>query len=252
MTNYNTIQFIKTIYRFFIRRNKNSALALFSKQFRQFEKLNTGNRFTLSPDNNYPILHDNTSQTPFDAHYIYHPAWAARIVQNISPVKHIDISSTLHFCSILSAFIPTEFYDYRPAALNLDNLKSLHADLTALHFENDSIDSISCMHTLEHIGLGRYGDPIDPDGDIKAINELKRVCAVNGNLLLVVPVGKKKLMFNAHRIYDPEEFSGYLSGCDLQNFSLVTDENEFIANASFELAAAQRYGCGCYWFKKRF
>jgi SAM-dependent methyltransferase len=143
---------------------------------------------------------DATEITPFDAHYIYHPAWAARILKDMAPAKHIDISGTLHFCSILSAFNPVEFYDFRTAPLHLSQLKCGSTDLIALHFSTGSVQSLSCMHTVEHVGLGRYGDPIDPDGDLKAIRELKRVLAPGGNLLFVVPVGKPSVVFNAHRI----------------------------------------------------
>lgn len=141
----------------------------FQKDLVLFNKLGIDYGIQVKNEDLFPCLNDNTEYTGFDAHYIYHPAWAARIVKQISPSIHIDISSTLHFCSILSAFIPVKFYDYRPAILDLDNLNSLKADLMNLPFEDNSIESISCMHTVEHIGLGRYGDPLDPMGDIKAI-----------------------------------------------------------------------------------
>jgi SAM-dependent methyltransferase len=118
----------------------------------------------------------------------------------MAPAKHIDISGTLPFFFILSAFMPVEFYDFRTAPLHLSQLKCGSTDLTALHFSTGSVQSLSCMHTVEHVGLGRYGDPIDPDGDLKAIRELKRVLAPGGNLLFVVPVGKPSVVFNAHRI----------------------------------------------------
>ena len=67
------------------------------------------------------------------------------------------------------------------------------------------------------------GDPIDPEGDLKAITELKRVVKKGGSILFVVPVGKPKIMFNAHRISDPTMILNYFSGFELRNFSLVTD-----------------------------
>jgi len=182
---------------------KNEVERLFQRQFQEFERLATDNRFELNWNERFPCLDDNTGMTPFDSHYVYHPAWAARIVRQINPKTHVDISSILQFCTILSAFVPVEFYDFRPANLTLDNLFSGKADLTNLHFETESIESLSCMHTIEHIGLGRYGDPLDPSGDIKAINEIKRVVRKNGSILFVTPVGKSKILFNAHRIYSP-------------------------------------------------
>jgi hypothetical protein len=228
----------------------NTLYKKFIEELKKFKEQNPGNRFSNDDFGIFPCLDDKTTTTLFDAHYVYHPAWAARIVKQSNPELHIDISSTLHFCTMLSAFIPTAFYDYRPATVNLDNLISESADLTNLHFKTNSIKSLSCMHTLEHIGLGRYGDPLNPDGDLKAITELSRVCAIGGNLLLVVPVGQKKILFNAHRIYNPREFANYLEGFEVMDFSLITDENNFISKATYEQAEIQNYGCGCYWFKK--
>jgi len=225
-------------------------VSMFYKDFSEFEKLNTDGRFLLDKKDIYPCLDDNTGTTNFDAHYTYHPAWAARIVKEINPELHVDISSTLHFCSILSAFVKTAFYDYRPASLKLDNLESRHADLVQLPFANDSINSLSCMHTIEHVGLGRYGDPLDPGGDLKAFAELKRVCGVKGNLLIVVPVGVKKLQFNTHRIYDPYDIVKYMAGFELKKFALVDDKGDFDDHSDLAIAAAQQYGCGCFWFVK--
>ena len=202
----------------------------------------------------YPCLNDNSDTTPFDAHYIYHPAWAARIIAQTKPAVHVDISSTLHFCSILSAFVPVKFYDYRPVDLKLSDLSSGSANIVSLPFPSNSIESLSCMHTVEHIGLGRYGDPLDHDGDLKAIAELKRVLAVGGNLLFVVPIGgTAKIMFNAHRIYTYSQIRGYFSDLRLVEFSLISDtpqSNGLISNATEDDANKCSYGCGCFWFKK--
>ncbi len=222
---------------------------LILQQLKEFEKSND-QRFRLNKDDLLLCLHDNTENTYFDSHYVYHPAWAARIIKEITPVKHIDIGSTLHFCSIISTFIKTDFYDYRPANLNLANLTSAHADLTCLPFESGSIKSLSCMHTIEHIGLGRYGDPINPTADLTAIEELKRVCAINGSLLIVVPVGIRRIQFNAHRIYDPFDITDCMQGFKLNKFSLIDDNGKYIENANLGDAKNQNYACGCYWFIK--
>ncbi len=238
----------KKIYNFFFK--KNADLKSFRKQFEQFVALDKNHRLSTKEEDWYPCLNDKTETTGFDAHYIYHPAWAARIVRDLQPKKHIDISSTLTFCSILSAFTKTEFYDYRPAALKLDNLLTAKADLTNLHFETNSIESVSCMHTVEHIGLGRYGDPLDPEGDLKAIAELKRVVKPGGTLLFVIPVGKPKVMFNAHRIYDAKNTVKLFDGFTLKNFALIQDDGSFENEASIHQSSDQTYGCGCFWFVK--
>lgn len=201
----------------------------------------------------YPCLNDRTQSTEFDRHYVYHPAWAARVLAQTKPAIHIDISSTLHFCSIVSAFVPIEFYDYRPANLALANLTSRAADLTSLPFASKSITSLSCMHVVEHIGLGRYGDPLDADGDIKAMAELQRVVGTGGSLLFVVPIGKPKIIFNAHRIYSHQQIISVFSELRLREFALIPDDYKdggLIYNAAPEIADEQNYGCGCFWFTR--
>jgi len=224
--------------------------------YRTFLRLSSkaGLRFTNRWKDRYPCLDDHTTATPFDRHYVYHPAWASRILATTRPACHVDISSTLHFCTLVSAFLPVRFYDYRPADLRLDNLETGTADLLALPFEDCSIPSLSCMHVVEHVGLGRYGDPLDPDGDLKAIAELKRVLSVGGTLLFVVPVGKPKIMFNAHRIYSFEQVVESFREFTLEEFALIPDnprDGGLIVNPEKRLVEAQSYGCGCFRFTRK-
>jgi SAM-dependent methyltransferase len=221
----------------------------FIKTYTAFKNKNDG-RFSVAIKDMYPCLKDKITTTPFDQHYTYHPAWAARILAQTKPAQHIDISSILSFSTIVSAFVPVKFYDYRPAKLQLHNYESDFADLTQLPFATNTVASISCMHTVEHIGLGRYGDAIDPQGDIKAMNELQRVVQPGGTLLFVTPVGKPRIEFNAHRVYAYEQIVGTFNTMRLKEFALVPDVGGLIANATPAMVAAQQYGCGCFWFVK--
>jgi hypothetical protein len=233
------IRFPKRVLRFFE----------YLGEFLRFRKMNK-KRSKVKFRNAYPCLQDKIQTTPFDHHYTYHPAWAARVLARTRPELHVDISSILSFNVVLSAFVPVKFYDYRPADLHLSNLESGFADLKQLPFLENSIQSLSCMHTIEHIGLGRYGDELDANGDLKAIAELKRVLQPGGDLLFVTPVGKSKIEFNAHRIYSYEQIMEYFSPLTLKEFSLIPDSGGLIENASPQLVAQQEYGCGCFWFKK--
>jgi SAM-dependent methyltransferase len=228
---------------------------LYLTDFKKFKKLsnNTEKRFSIPWKNRHPCLYDNTSKTYFDRHYVYHTGWAARVLAQTKPEKHIDISSSLYFASIASAFVPFEFYDYRPAKLELSNLSSKHADLLKLPFESKSIKSLSCMHVVEHIGLGRYGDPLDPDGDLKSMAELKRILAPGGNLLFVVPVGKPVVMFNAHRVYSYEQIVTSFPELTLKEFALIPNHEkagEIIYSPPKEKVEKETYGCGCFWFTR--
>jgi SAM-dependent methyltransferase len=229
--------------------------ASYIKEYWLFRRMleNGPHRLAAPWSDRYPCLNDRTGTTAFDAHYIFHPAWAARILAQTKPAEHIDISSAISFSATVSAFVPTRFFDYRPADLKLSNLTSEHADLFGLPFPDSSIPSLSCMHVVEHVGLGRYGDPFDPDGDLKAINELRRVVAEGGNLLFVVPAGRPRIMFNAHRVYAYEQVVSAFPDFELVQFALVPDSvggGELIIDASPHLVASQEYGCGCFWFRK--
>ncbi|MDB9851170.1 DUF268 domain-containing protein [Amylibacter sp.] len=184
---------------------------------------------------------------------MYHTSWAARKVKEINPDVHVDISSSLFFCGIVSAFQKVDFYDYRPAHLGLDNLTSREGDLLNLPFESGSVASVSCMHVVEHVGLGRYGDNLDFNGDLKAIDELKRIVCRGGNLIFVVPIGHERICFNAHRVYDHKTVLDLFDEFELHEFQLIeTDKfgGGMIENPSSELLDRQTYGCGLYWFKK--
>lgn len=220
--------------------------------FQRLQVLRGDSRFPLNASDRMAMVWEKTSQTGFDAHYVYHNAWALRVVRRIDPAVHVDISSTLYFCTSLSAFMPVRFYDYRPAPLTLTDLETGRCDLRKLHFGDNSISSLSCMHTIEHVGLGRYGDELDPLGDIAAFNELKRVVSPGGNLLVVVPVGRERLCFNAHRIYGRESLMNLFAGFELVDSALITDAGEFLENPPAETFDRQHYGCGCFWFRKGF
>jgi SAM-dependent methyltransferase len=237
--------------RIILRRQRAEFRSDWKKYSEAYEK--SSKRLALEWKDRFPIVHEKTSYTPFDRHYTYHPAWAARVLNKTQPAEHVDISSLLLFSVLVSAFVPTRFYDYRPAKLDLEGFESDHADLTKLPFADKSIKSLSCMHVVEHVGLGRYGDPIDVDGDMKALKELQRVVAAGGDLLVVVPVGKPRIMYNAHRIYGYEDVINALDELDLVEFALIPDKEEdggLLYGASKELVNSQEYGCGCYWFKR--
>ena len=257
---YKQNKYLRFVYYSFKNILKTIFDAWFWRDYFKYKKENK--RFKIPFIELWPITCDKTEYTNFDGHYTYFPAWAIRkvleIKNNKNIQKHVDFSSSLHFCSNLSAFLPVEFYDYRPAKLALSDLKSEHADLTDLKiFDDNSIQSLSCMHVVEHIGLGRYGDLIDPEGDIKAINELKRVCAVGGSILFVVPAGKERIQFNAHRIYSFDTVINLFGeNFELKEFTLITDKNDFVEKINTEeaknLTEKQSYGCGCFWFIKRY
>jgi SAM-dependent methyltransferase len=228
----------------------------FRRDFERFAALSdaAGRPLPVKWDDRQPCLQDGTITCGFDRHYVYHTAWAARVLAANRPARHVDISSSLYFCSIVSAFLPVDYYEYRPANLRLDNLAVNTADLLRLPWADGSVRSLSCMHVVEHIGLGRYGDPLDATGDVKAMNELARVVAPGGTLLLVCPVGRPRVVFNAHRINSVEQILGYFPDFVQAEFALIPDGRTglgLLRDASPTFANEQWYGCGCFHLTKR-
>lgn len=225
------------------------ALFYLPRYFRDWRLLSQrGGRIPLA--DTYPCLTDHLPHTPFDPHYFYQAAWLARRLAANIPEKHVDIGSDIRMINVLSAFVPAEFLDYRPLQVTLSGLTCKADNLLALSRADGSIDSLSCMHVIEHVGLGRYGDPIDPEGSRKAATELKRVLAPGGRLYVSVPVGRERVCFNAHRVFDPDKVEALFPGLRFDTFSFVDDAGAYHETASTQDAAGSEYACGMYMFSK--
>lgn len=153
----------------------------------------------------YPCIGDDTAETPIEPTYFYQDTWAfERIVQQ-KPANHIDIGSNHKFVALLSKVIPVTMVDIRPLSLPLDTLEFKKGSILNLPFADQSVESLSSLCVVEHIGLGRYGDPLDPSGTEKAIAELKRVVKPGGDLYISLPLDdENRTFFNAHRAFTEE------------------------------------------------
>lgn len=207
---------------------------------------------TLSWQESYPRLTDWVSYTPFDAHYFYQAAWLARKLAQTGPALHVDVGSSVTLISITSAIAPTVFVDYRPLKVSLAGLRSMAGNVLTLPFASDGVSSLSCLHVIEHIGLGRYGDPLDPGGSNKAAAELSRILAPGGRLFFSTPVGRERVQFNAHRIFAPETILNLFNPLELTDFSLVDDKGRLHDQLQpvDALVSSCEYGCGLFEFVK--
>lgn len=180
-------------------------------------------------------------------HYFYQDVWALRHLGAIRPTVHHDFGSRLDgFVAQATAICPVVYWDIRPPHFHLPGLEFREADITDVPLEDGSAASISCLHVAEHIGLGRYGDPIDPLGTEKAITELQRALAPGGVLLFSMPVGRERVEFNAQRIWNPLRVIDLLGKMELVEFSAVTDNNEFLQFIDPGSVANAKYACGLY------
>ena len=204
--------------------------------------------------NNFPILterYDNAGTIP--RHYFWQDLWAARKVYESKVPQHYDIGSRLDgFIAHCLPFCEIVMLDIRPLQISTKNLSFIQADcMNMAKIPSGSLPSFSSLHAVEHFGLGRYGDPIDPMGHKKAIMEIQRVVKPGSDIYFSVPVGVERLEFNAHRIFNPETVIKLFAQCDLMELSIVDDEDMFHENVNASLFTGLQYGCGLFHFRKR-
>lgn len=200
----------------------------------------------------YPILGDrHAAAGQASGHYFHQDIWAARHIHLRNPERHVDVgSSVAGFVAHLLSFREVEYVDLRPLRTNVTGLHFRQGDLLGgLPYANASVESLSCLHVIEHVGLGRYGDPLDPDGWLRAVHELARVLAPGGVLYLSTPVGKERLEFDAHRVFSPATIVDAFSDVELVEFSYVNDSGDIVADA--DLTKFDGWYCaGLFRFEK--
>ena len=117
----------------------------------------------------------------------------------------------------------------------------------------DYCDSISSLHAIEHFGLGRYGDPIDYFGHIKAIKNITSMLKKGGFFYFSVPIGKQRIEFNAHRVFSIKYLLDLFEhNYSLISFSYVNDVGDLFENVELnQEEVSKNYGCtyGCGIFK---
>lgn len=91
--------------------------------------------------------------------------------------------------------------DFRPYPFAHKNFQFIQADILDWEPPAKSFDTVISISTVEHVGLGAYGDPIHNEGDKIAVQRLKASLKSGGTLLLTVPAGKPRVA-RGMRIYD--------------------------------------------------
>ena len=224
-------------------------LSRYLRDRRAYARMPGAERLRRYDDN--PQVRDWTQTTPYDAHYLHQDAWAAREIHALAPERHVDVGSRLTFVIGLAAFVPVVFVDVRPLDAEVPNVEPVAGSVLALPFADRSLASLSCLHVAEHVGLGRYGDPLDPQGTRKAAAELQRVLAPGGVLWFSLPVGEPRTNFNAHRVHDPTEVPGFFGELELTGFRAVDDAGRFRDDLAPADLSGATWSAGLYRFERR-
>ena len=222
-------------------------------QYRLFQKL--GGTIT----HNYPILQDYDAQAgSASGHYFHQDLLVATFVHKSNPTRHIDIGSRIDgFVAHVASFRKIEIMDVRQLKnTGHENINYLQADLMDKNSICPNIsDSISCLNAIEHFGLGRYGDQVDPNGHKKGYNNMLRMLKSNGILYISFPIGRENAVhFNAHRVFHPKDiftWSDPDNNSDLIRFDYVDDEGNVHQDVNLKSTNLDvTFGCGIYTFRK--
>jgi SAM-dependent methyltransferase len=216
----------------------------FLQQYKNYRKMKDNEKFKKTTW--FPCLNDNLSHTPLDPTYFFQDSWAAKHIYKLKPKHHYDVGSSAKTIGILSQFVPITMIDIRPIELQLENLHFKQGSILELPFEDNSIETLSSLCVVEHIGLGRYGDDLDPMGSEKAIKELKRIMKIGGIILLSIPVdSENKIYFNAHRAFTREYILELFSGFK------ILDEKYHYGNRMFDkYEPSKGFGTGMFMLQK--
>lgn len=224
------------------------ALSYYVSSWRSYRRLPGAEPLKLRDA--YPQIWDRLATSPFDNHYFHQDVWAARRVAEDRPERHVDVGSRVDYVGFLTAITKVTFVDIRPLEARIPDLTSVAGSVLAMPFEDQTLPSVSCLHVAEHIGLGRYGDPLDPAGSRNAAKELQRVVAPGGQLLFSGPVGAPRVCFNAHRVHDPVEVRAWFDELELESFAGVDDGGTFLQDIAPEDLVGQRYANGMYRLRR--
>jgi len=191
--------------------------------------------------------------------YFHQDLLVARRIFANAPRLHVDVGSRVDgFVAHVAAYREIEVFDVRPLTSNVTNIRFKQVDLMVPLEPSlqGYCDSLSCLHALEHFGLGRYGDTVDFEGHLKGLANLKAVLAAGGKLYLSVPIGPQRIEFNAHRVFAVETLLSLVSDFRVDAFSYVDDKGDLHENAALAPDAVARsfgcrYGCGILELTKR-
>jgi hypothetical protein len=192
--------------------------------------------------------------------YFHQDLLVARRIFEAEPRRHLDVGSRVDgFVAHVASFRRIEIVDIRPLRSTVPEISFLRADVMKPDSAGEAIcDSLSCLHVLEHFGLGRYGDPIDVMGYEKGFATLDRMLAPGGTLYLSVPIGRQAVLFNAHRRFHTTTILEMAEGSlDLRRFDFVDDAGDLHRDVDLDrprrdpTLGCRREGCGIFEFRKR-
>ncbi len=244
--------FRKTIYAF-------RGLPLYFKDSKTLKKQQKFNNTVFLLGDPILCLEDRFVESgTASGHYFYQDWFVARRIFLNNPNTHVDVGSRIDgFVAHVASFRSIKVIDIRPLVVKIPNIEFIQADLLQPISDDlvECCDSLSCLHALEHFGLGRYGDPVIFDGYLIGLNNLTRLLKPGGKFYFSIPIGPQRIEFNAHRVFSVEYILELLKGkFTIDSFSFIDQDNQngyLFENVDLSLEGVRTnfgctYGCGIF------
>jgi hypothetical protein len=217
--------------------------------FYKFKK-NAGNNkdFPISLEI-YPCLKDKYDNSgSASGHYFHQDMLVARKIYENNPKIHVDIGSRIDgFVAHVAVFRPIYVMDIRAQNSKINNMHFIQQDFMVPFTEDkyEYRDSLSCLHAMEHFGLGRYGDSINYNGYILGMENLYKLLKKHGKLYFSVPIGRQRIEFNAHRVFSVQYLlDSFKNKYQIDSFSFVDDNGNLHENVQlFPSDIENNFGC---------
>ena len=200
--------------------------SFFQEDMQKYNNLNKRETFRIQEKYYFPILYEKYAEAGEISNYFFQDLWAARMIVRSGIKEHFDIGSRIDgfITHLLAADIDVTMIDVREFPNEVENLHTIVDDDTTLRqIPDESIASMSALCSLEHFGLGRYGDKIDPDACYKCFYSIERKVMAGGNIYISVPVGKEHIEFNAHRVFYASTIINAFTQCELIEYSYTNN-----------------------------
>lgn len=233
----------------------------FRKDMSTFRGQMCGMEYSIPIGKLYPILDDAKAESGIgDKIYFFQDLHVAQEIFKANPSRHVDVGSRVDgLIAHVASFREIEMFDIRPLSSKIQNVKFTKCDLMS-ELSPDLLgctDSLSCLHTIEHFGLGRYGDPINVNGHSAGFENLSKMVKTGGTFYFSVPLGPLRVEFNAHRVFSMEYLLKMVQGnFEIKKFSYVSDKGELHVDVPVDGEDAKRnfnckYGCAIFALVKR-
>lgn len=226
--------------------------------FRDFRRFRRALKASAEwPIGRRPVLTDFSAEAAQLGEYFWQDLFVAKRIIDANPRRHVDVGSRVDgFIGHLACVRSVEVFDIRPLQQSIPNVIFTQCDMSQ---PNDSLqgisDCLSCLHTIEHVGLGRYSDPIEMDGWKDFLASLSTLLEVDGFMWLSTPIGHQRVEFNAHRVFHPNtiRLAGETLGLKLLELHYLADNQIKVATdleEAIERLGQSHYTLGIFLFQK--